>query len=271
MLSRFKALVPAERQVVSVAGLQAEWLLPPGALPERTMLYLHGAGFVACSIKTHRSLAVNIAHAAHARALILEYRLAPEHPYPAANQDCLSAYRWLLSEGVPAEQVIVAGDSSGGCLSLSLLLKVRDLGLPLPALGICLSPVTDLAMRGESYANNARSDLMLERAHLAYWFGLYLGDHDPRDPQVSPLYAELHGLPPLFIQAGSAELLLSDSLHFTERARAAGVEVTLEILEGGQHVQQLTASLLPEGRQAISQIGRFVEQQLHQRDAAIGS
>jgi monoterpene epsilon-lactone hydrolase len=261
-LGRFKARVPAGRQSVSVAGLKAEWLLPEGVVAGRTLLYLHGAGFVACSINTHRGLATNIAHTAHARALILEYRLAPEHPYPAAGQDCLSAYRWLLDQGVAPGELIVAGDSSGGCLALSLLVCLRDLGLPQPALGICLSPVTDLSQGGESYARNARSDLMLERGHVAWWFGLYLDGHDPCDPQVSPLYADLHGLPPLLIQVGSAEILLSDSLRLAEQARLSGVQVTLEIQEGGQHVQQLLAGFLPEARQSIAHIGRFVEERM---------
>lgn len=259
LFRRFKALVPAERQLVTIGALPAEWLNPASADPGRTLLYLHGAGFVACSINTHRNLAINIAHAEHARALIIEYRLAPEHPFPAAFDDCLAAYRWLLSEGVRPEQLIVAGDSSGGCLTLLLLVCLRDLGLPLPAAAVCLSPVTDLTMSGDSYIRNARSDLLVERRHLAYWFRLYLGDHDPRDPQASPLYADLRGLPPLLIQVGDAELLFSDATMFAKRAREAGVDVTLEILERGQHVQQMAASILPEAREAIGHIGQFIE------------
>jgi monoterpene epsilon-lactone hydrolase len=226
------------------------------------MLYLHGAGFVSCSINTHRNLTINLAHAAHARALILEYRLAPEHPFPAASQDCLAAYRWLLDQGVQPGQLIVAGDSSGGCLTLLLMLRLRDLGLPLPALGVLLSPVTDLCMGGESFEKNASTDLTLARDHMLYWLGLYLCGHDPRDPLASPFYADLHGLPPLLIQVGDAELLLSDCESFTEKARGAQVDVTLEIIKQGQHVQQFIASLLPEGHQAIARIGQFVNGRL---------
>ena len=262
---RFKALSPAERQPTTADGLPAEWLIPAAVAPERTLLYLHGGGFVSGSINSHRNLVINIANAAHTRALIIEYRLAPEHPFPAAPDDCLAAYRWVLSEGVRPEQLIVAGDSSGGCLTLLLLLRLRDLGLPLPATAVCLAPATNLAMTGESYSCNARSDFFLERGHVAYWFRHYLGDHDPCDPQVSPLYADLHGLPPLLIQVGNAELLFSDSTMFVERAREAGVDVTLEILERGQHVEQLAASILPEAREAIAHIGQFVESHLEDR------
>jgi monoterpene epsilon-lactone hydrolase len=259
---RFKSKVPAECQPVTAGGLPAEWLIPPGAVSGRTVLYLHGGGFAIGSINTHRSLAINIAHAAHARSLILEYRLAPEHPFPAASEDCLAAYRWLSSEGVRPEQLIVAGDSAGGTLTLLLLLRLRDLGLPLPALGVCLSPATDLTASGDSYRDNAHSDFMLDLRHIMFWFQLYLGDHDRRDPQVSPLYADLHGLPPLLIQVGNSELLFSDSTMFAERAREAGVDVTLEILERGQHVQQIVASVLPEAREAIAHIGQFIERRL---------
>lgn len=258
----FKPFVTAEIQPVTAGGLPAEWLTPPGAYPGRTLLYIHGGGFVLGSINTHRNLVINIANVTHARGLIFIYRLAPEHRFPAAPEDCLAVYRWLLSEGVRPEQLIVAGDSAGGTLTLSLLLRLRDLGLPLPAIAVCLAPVTDLAMSGDSYLTNARSDVALDRRHLQYWFRLYVGETDPHDSRVSPLYADLHGLPPLLIQVGDVELLLSDATRFADRAREAGVDVTLEIMKRGQHVQQTFARLLPEAREAIAHIGQFAESKM---------
>jgi acetyl esterase/lipase len=261
-LGRFKALVPVERQPVNAGGVPAEWLIHAGARPGRTLLYLHGGGYCIGSIDSHCGLATNIAHAAHARALIIGYRRAPECPFPAPLDDCLAAYRWLLSSGVRPEQLVVAGDSAGGALTISLLLSARDQGIPLAAAGVCLAPWTDLTLSGDSYASNGQSDLLLDRRHLEQWANWYLGDHDPRDPLASPLYADLHDLPPLLIQVGSAEMLLSDAIRFADRARAAGVDVTLEVMEHGQHVQQLGAGLLPETRVAIAHIGQFIHERL---------
>ena len=261
-----KPFVPAEVQTVTAAGLPAEWLTPPGAYPGRTLLYIHGGGFVLGSINTHRNLAINIANVTHARGLIFNYRLAPEHPYPAAPEDCLAVYRWLLSEGVRPEKLIVAGDSAGGTLTLSLLLRLRDLGLPSPAIAVCLAPATDLTLHGDTILTNARTDFVLEPRQAAYWVKLYLGQADPSDPQVSPLYADLHGLPPLLLQVGDVEMLFSDVIRFAERARQAGVDVTLEIMKRGQHVQQVLARLLPEAREAITHIGQFAESKMDGSD-----
>ncbi len=257
-----KPFVPAECQPVTAAGLPAEWLTPPGAYPGRTLMYIHGGGYVFGSINTHRNLAINIANVTHARGLSFNYRLAPEHPYPAAPEDCLAVYRWLLSEGVRPEQLIVAGDSAGGSLTLTLLLRLRDLDLPLPAIAVCLAPGPDLSLQRDTILTNARTDLVLEPRHVAYWVKLYLGETDPRDPRVSPIYADLHGLPPLLLQVGDAELLFYDVTRFAERAREAGVDVTLEIMKRGQHVQQTLAGFLPEARQAIAHIGQFTESKM---------
>jgi acetyl esterase/lipase len=261
-LGRFKARVPAERQPVNAGGVPAEWLIPASARPGRTLLYLHGGGYCIGSIDSHRGLATNIAHESRARALVIGYRLAPEFPFPAALDDCLAAYRWLLDRGMRPEQLVVAGDSAGGALAISLLVSARDQGLPLAAAGVCLAPWTDLTLSGDSYASNTQSDLLLDRRHLEQWAKWHLGDHDPLDPLASPLYADLHGLPPLLIQVGSAELLLSDATRFAERARRAGVDVTLEIMAHGQHVQQVAAGFVPEARVAVAHIGQFVDERL---------
>jgi monoterpene epsilon-lactone hydrolase len=261
-LARFKALARAERRPVDTGGVAAEWLVPASARPGRTLLYLHGGGFCIGSVNSHRGLATSVAHAAHARVLLIDYRLAPEHPFPAGLEDCVAAYRWLLAGGIRPEQLAVVGDSAGGALTLSLLLAARDRGIPLPAAAVCLSPATDLTLSGESHTGNARSDIFLDGRHVEQWFAWYLDGHDPRDPLVSAVYADLRGLPPLLIQVGSAEIFLSDAIRFADRARAAGVSVTLEVLEHGQHIQHVAASLLPEGREAVTHIGEFIDQRL---------
>jgi acetyl esterase/lipase len=175
-------------------------------------------------------------------------------------EDALAAYRWLLKGSVQTKQIVVAGDSAGGGLTLSLLLSLREKGLPLPAAAVCLSPWTDLTSSGESWETNARIDFMLEKTSTVKAAKLYLGDANPRSPLASPLYADPTGLPSLLIQVGSEEVLLSDSTLFAEKARAAGVDVTLENWKGMQHVWQYTASMLPEARQAVARIGEFVIQ-----------
>ena len=256
----FKSMVELKTEPVDVDGVPAEWITPPQVTGGRTLLYLHGGYFLAGSIRSHRNLAGNIAAAAQGRALIIDYRLAPEHPFPAALDDAYTVYCWLLGQGIQPEQIILAGDSAGGGLVLSLLLVIRGHGAPLPAAAVCLSPVTDMTGGGESRISNAGKELMVDPRISSQVPSLYLAGADLHNPLVSPLFADLHGLPPLLIQAGSEETLLSDATRFAERARRAGVDVTLEVWPGMQHVWQIMASLLPEGRLAIAQIGEFISQ-----------
>lgn len=258
----FKTRVDATFTPVDANGIPAEWVHPPQAPEDRAMLYFHGGSYNCGSIASHRSLVTNIAHAARIRALIVDYRLAPEHPFPAAVADALTTYRWLLDNGFQPDRLIIAGDSCGGGLSLALLIRLQEEALPLPAAAVCLSPWTDLTCSGESWHTNARKDVMLDPYPLRDSARLYLGEVDPHTPLASPLYADLRGLPPLLIQAGSDELLLSDATSFAERAREAGVEVTLEIWQGMQHEWHFAADLLPEGRQAIQKIGEFVQKHI---------
>jgi len=255
----FKPLVELKVDKVDVIGVPGEWITPPEVANQRTILYLHGGYYLLGSITSHRNLAGNIAAAAKARALIIDYGLAPEHPFPAGLEDALNAFNWLLSQGIPAEQIFLAGDSAGGGLVLASLLALRDRGKPLPAGGVCMSPATDLTMGGESWKVNAKKELVVNRNTALQIKPLYLKDTDPCNPLASPLFADLHGLPPLLIQVGSDECLLSDSMSFTERARNAGVDVTLEIWPKMFHDWQYTASFLPEARQAIRKIGEFIE------------
>lgn len=239
-------------------GVPGEWVIPAGAGSERVILYLHGGAYNAGSTRSHRALAANIAYASRARALTIDYRLAPEHPYPAALTDAFSAYQWLLESGIRPEQLVVTGDSAGGGLTIALLVALRERGIPMPAAAVVLSPWTDLTDSGESWQENAKADYMINGPKLKEAARLYLKDVSPRTPLASPVYANLHGLPPLLIQVGSEEVLLSDSMRLAENARLSGVDVTLDVWEGMQHVWQFAASLVPEARQAIEKIGEFV-------------
>jgi epsilon-lactone hydrolase len=256
----FKPLGKVDVTRLDAAGVPAAWIVPPGLETSRVILYLHGGSYNAGSINSHLPLTSNIALAAKARVLAIDYRLAPEHPFPAAVDDAVAVYRWLLKQPVEPNRIVVAGDSAGGGLVLSLLLSLHQLGLPQPAAGVCLSPWTDLTCSGESFAANEKADFMIKRAPGLESAKIYAGGADLRAPLISPLYADPVGLPPLLIQVGSEENLLSDSTLFADKARAAGVDVTLDVWKGMQHVWQYAASLLPEARQAVARIGEFIVQ-----------
>jgi monoterpene epsilon-lactone hydrolase len=196
------------------------------------------------------------------RVLGLNYRLAPAHPFPAAVEDASAAYRWLLKSGVDPGRIALAGDSAGAGLALATTLTLREDELPLPGAVVCLSPWVDLALTGDSMDTKAAADPIVSREMLYGWGKLYLGDHDPRTPLASPLYAELQGLPPLLIQVGSTEVLLDDSRRLADRASAAGVDVALEIWPEMIHGWQNFGAILPEAREAIDHIGRFVRSHL---------
>jgi len=250
---------------VDAGGVPAEWVAAPNASPARVVLYLHGGGYVIGSINTHRELCARIARAAAARVLVIDYRLAPEHPFPAAIEDAVAAYRWLIDR-VPPQAVAIGGDSAGGGLTLATLLALRDRGISLPAAGILLSPWTDLALTGESLASRAALDPMIPGPDgIRGMAQSYLADADPRNPLASPLYANLTGLPPLLVQVGTSEVLFDDATRLDAKARAAGVDVTFEAWNDMIHVFQIFASLLAEGEQAIEKIGAFV--QAHTREA----
>lgn len=262
LAANFKTKIALTCTPVDVNKVPAEWITTPETSAERVILYLHGGSYNSGSIESHRSLTANIANAARARALIIDYRLAPEYPFPAAVDDAISAYRWLLENQFSPKHIIVAGDSCGGGLALSLLISLRDADEPLPAAVVCLSPWTDLTCTGESWATNIKNDIMLDPGALLHSAQVYLGGSDPRTPLASPLFADLKDLPPILIQVGSEELILSDATRFAEQARGAGVEVTLEVWDGMQHEWHFAANILPEGRQAIERIGQFIGNQL---------
>jgi epsilon-lactone hydrolase len=253
--------MPADVSVkpVQVPVINAEWIEPAAARDGAFVLYLHGGGYVIGSPKSHRHLTASIAVAARASALLPAYRLAPEHPFPAALEDAVAAYRWLLDRGTAPGRIVIAGDSAGGGLALATLLALRERGVPLPAAGICISPWVDLTGSGASYVSKAASDPIVTRDGVLEMARAYLGATDARTPLASPLFADLAGLPPLFIQVGTEEVLLDDSVALAERARAAGVEATLEIWPDMIHVWQWFFPLLDEGRTAIDGIGAFVQ------------
>jgi epsilon-lactone hydrolase len=247
---------------VTVPDRPAEWLRPSGARTDAAMLYLHGGGYVIGSPRSHRHLAAAIARAAGTAGLLVDYRLAPEHPFPAAVEDAVAAYQWLLAGGLAPGRVVVAGDSAGGGLTVALLLALRDRGLPRPAAGVCISPWVDLTCSGATYATKAAVDPIVTRQSTTAMAQAYAGAHDPKAPLLSPLYADLRGLPPLLVQVGSDEVLLDDALGLGERARAAGVDVTVEEWPAMIHVWHWFLPMLAEAERAIGVIGEFVRARL---------
>jgi acetyl esterase/lipase len=255
-------MLPVEADVkcepVNAGGIKAEWVSAPGADAGRVILYLHGGGYVIGSINTHRAISGRISRAAKARVLLIDYRLAPEHPFPAAVEDSIAAYRYLLAQGTRPGRIAVAGDSAGGGLAIATLVAIKEAKLPMPAAGVGLSPWVDLEGIGESMTTKAKADPMVQKDGLVLMAAAYLAGKDPRTPLAAPLYADLSGLPPLLIQVGTAETLLDDSTRLAERARKSGVSVTLEPWENMVHVWQAFAPILDEGQQAIEKIGAFV-------------
>jgi len=243
---------------VDVDGTPGEWISTPTAQNGLTLLYLHGGGYVIGSINSHRDLISRLARASGARALAIDYRLAPEHPFPAAVEDATKAYRWLLRQGVRPENTVVAGDSAGGGLTVATLLALRDAGDTLPAAAVCISPWTDLEIKGETMVTKKDVDPMIRPEDAKGGAERYHGNTDPSHPLISPINADLSGLPPMLVQVGTSEVLLSDSTRLAERAKAAGVEVTLEKWEEMIHVWHFFAFMLPEGQQAIERIGEYV-------------
>jgi len=247
---------------VAAGGVRAEWVVPPGASEGRALLYLHGGGYVICSPDTHREMVAHLAKASGCRVLLLDYRLAPEFPFPAAVEDAVAAYRWLLAQDYRPKGLAVAGDSAGGGLTVAALVAFRYLGLPMPGAAVCFSPWTDLACTGETLASKASEDPIVSRPLLEQLAETYLAGADPRSPLASPLYADLRGLPPLLVQVGTAETLLDDSRRLADRCREVGVEVSLEEWEGMPHVWHFFVSFLPEAQQAIARAGQFLRQRL---------
>jgi monoterpene epsilon-lactone hydrolase len=252
---------------VSAGGVDGEWISPTDAPEDKAILYFHGGGFRIGSVTSHRDLIAQIALASGCRVLAINYRLAPEHRFPAALDDALVAYGWMLGQGLQPGNVALAGDSAGGNLALAAMLALRERRLPLPISAVLMSPWTDLAATGTSYVSRAEADPIHQRPMILALARNYLGGQsDPCDPLVSPLYADLAGLPPLLIQVGDRETVLDDSVMFADKARAAGVDTNLEVWDGMIHVFQMFGAELPETHRAIASIAGFLNRHLHIRD-----
>lgn len=266
-----------ETEAVDLGGVPGEWQRPSGVpggsdvpgVPddqeaEHVVLYFHGGGMITGSIADHRGLTAAIGDAARAPVLSVDYRLAPEYPFPAQVDDCLAAYTWLVDHGTPAEKVVIAGDSAGGMLTLATLLNLKARDLPLPGGAVCLSPATDYAEAPDSFYANAITDPILADAGLFWWILAYLGPEDPADPTdplVSPLRGDLAGLPPLLIQASACEMLRDQSTRFVAKAEAADVPVTYQEWPDMIHVwQDFGWGVLPEAADAVAKIGAFIRQ-----------
>ncbi len=245
-----------------IEGMQGEWIIPPGADESKVLLYFHGGGYAAGSINTHRSLVTKIVEHAGMMALVVNYRLAPEHLYPAPVEDAAASYQWLLANGFASHRIGFGGDSAGGGVVIGALTYLRDRRMPLPKCAIAISPWLDHTLSGESHQTKRDEDPMLAADGLPVWSRNYLGDADPRSPYASPIFHDLGQLPPVYVHVGTAELLLDDSTRFAQSAAAQGVQVTLEIFPGHFHVFHAFWQLLPTARHANRMLGEFLRAQL---------
>jgi acetyl esterase/lipase len=245
-------------QPFDAGGISSLLLTPDNATEGRHILYLHGGGYIVCSPRTHMGFVWRIAKEARARLLLIDYRLAPEHAFPAQIDDSLVAYKFMLDQGIAPGRITVMGDSAGGGLTFGLLMRLKSLGLPMPGAAVGMSPYLDLTFTGESHYLNALRDPMIPLAGVVFGGRTYLQGADPRHPEASPIYGDASGLPPTFIQCGSDEVLRSDSERMVQNLRAAGVPAELEVWHLMPHVWQAFSRYVPEGRAAIAKIGAFV-------------
>jgi epsilon-lactone hydrolase len=249
-------------EAVDANGVAAEWTTTPGADPGRVIMFLHGGGYISGSLDSHRHMIAQAGREARARTLALGYRLAPEHPFPAALEDAIAGYRFLLSQGLEPKHIAVAGESAGGGLAIATLVSVRDAGLALPACTWCSSPWVDLEASGDSMTTKAPVDPLIQKAYTLELAAAYLNGADPRTPLASPIYAELKGLPPMLIQVGSAETLLDDAVRLARVTGAADVRVTLEVWPDMIHAWHLFYQQLAAGRHALAAVGAFIRSML---------
>lgn len=246
--------------MMTVQGIPAEWVIAPNAVEGRVFLSLLGGAYIMGSLNTHIHLAAKLSRSTATKVLLIDYRLAPENPFPAALEDAVKSYRWLVSSGISPEQIVIGGDSAGGGLTLATLLSLRDDGDALPASVVLLSPWTDLEGTGESMESRKEVHPWLSPEATRAIPVMYIHELDPRNPLVSPIYADLVGLPPMLVHVGNDEILLDDSFRLVERARAAGVDVSFKVWNDMWHVFQTFE--IPKARQAIEEIGDYVVQKL---------
>jgi acetyl esterase/lipase len=258
-LARTRLPADIMHQSLSADGVPCQWVIPQNSPPERVLLYLHGGGFVFGLTPPHLHMAARLAQNLGMRILMVDYRLAPQHPFPAALDDCVTAYRWLLAQGISPRNTLVAGDSAGGNLTVTLLMKLRDSGSPLPAAAACLSPVTDFTNKDTH--SQAYQDPLLPAKAIELYTRSYLGESDACQPLISPVYGDLRGLPPLLVHAGEDEILREDAVRLVRQAQSAGVEAQLEVFPRMWHVWQLNLAL-PQALQSLEEIAGFFKASL---------
>ncbi len=249
-------------EAVHIGEMVAEWVTPQQTAKERAILYFHGGGYVIGSPQGHRPHVAKVVQGSGIPALVFDYRLAPEHPFPAALDDAVAAWRWLLAQNIAPERIAFMGDSAGGGLCLAALLALREQGLPLPAGAVALSPWTDLTCSGESLKSNEKVDPLTWRESWTVFSDYYLAGQDAKNPLISPLFGDLTGLPPLLLFAGNDELLRDDATRFAEKAQQAGVDVTLRVAEGMFHCYPVCAPMFPEATAAMKELTEFIRRRL---------
>jgi len=244
-------------ETVDIYGMNGEWIIPNEACIEKTILYIHGGGFISGSCRSHRMHVAKFCKESGIRALVFDYRLAPENPYPAALDDSLKAYKWILDQGYRSNNIVVMGESAGGTLTLSLLLALKSKKINLPKSAVSISPVTDLSCSANSFKSNARKDIAPMNS-WNIWTGYYVGNGNIKDPLLSPLFGDLSCLPPLHLIVGTNEIHLDDTLNFADKAEQSGVEVQLDVWKGMVHAFPILSPLFPEAKKALAQICKFI-------------
>lgn len=258
--ARFSTRIPKDVEVdrFEVDGTPAAWISPFDADSDKVLLHFHGGGYVTGGIASHMMMCIPMAQTLKMKVLLPDYLIAPENPFPAALNDALKIYRWLLEQGYKPSDIIISGDSAGGGLALAAVLSLRDNHEPLPATVFCMSPWADLMCTGESHITNAETDVVLTTDVLKEWALAYTVESNLKNPLVSPVYADFHGFPPLFIQVDSGEVLVDDARMLEEKAKTDGVDVTLKVWDGMWHAWHALGGLIPESKKAFEEIGQFV-------------
>jgi len=246
-----------EVENININGIDAAWIRPSDADKTKTLLHIHGGGYVTGSVTSYLRMCILMAQTLKVNVLLPAYRLAPEHPFPAALEDVLKIYRWLLSHGYQSKDILISGDSAGGGLCVASVLALRDQGDAVPAAVICLSPWADLTMQGQSHVTKSKSEAMLNTETLREWALAYTNKENLGNPLVSPIFADFHDFPPLLIQVSGDEILLDDAVALAEKAKSAGVDVSLKVWDGLWHVWQVVGDAIPESKMAFEEIGQF--------------
>lgn len=246
-----------------INNMCAEWILPPQYSEDKVLIYIHGGGFISGSCKTHRVQVAKFAKVSGLKSLLFDYRLAPEFPFPAAVDDCVEAYQWVLDQKYNPDNIVVGGESAGGTLTLSLLLALKEKGIPYPKAAFSISPITDLRALAETIISNAKKDIV-PRGDYNIWMNFYIADNDPTNPILSPQFGNLEGLPPIYVCVGTHEVHLDDCINIAKKAEEQGVQVTLAKWPKMVHAFPMLSPLFPEAKKAFKDICDFANQQLHQ-------